>query len=447
MNRRTYLGSCAGAGLVALAGCLDAVAGRVTRTAATPAFLLAPPGEKDAPVRRSAHLLRALDSEIDSGNPALGTVRVRGWLTGSQLRTANYNNTRSNRSGVRSTDDDSDGDGDDGTERANNHNTTRSNRINPVRGEGDGSDETIDIDRALAYLDPDDDGDGVPTADAPVVGETFVVTAPVVDLPGVSDPAAAADHADYVKNMVTGARAASPTSEETVLRDLTTPTLVRGHPHKPLRPPKEVDKASPLLFTSTAGDDDEPFRVADPSLRFAGESEADSQSGFAVGRAVATLDGGVRLPVLVFAQRLIHGGDHVFVAGWVLDESRLFTNATTVLSATGRTPMLGLRAGRGNGEALEEVENATGIAVDTPTDGQVYLDGEAEGICPGPDHCGFGSDAGEAAGLDAARASLDGRDPDRDDELFLFWIQLDGPLAHFDGDGDYRAAWRKVTTR
>jgi hypothetical protein len=101
MNRRAYLGGCAGVGLVALSGCLGAVAPRVARTEATPAFLMpAVGGGEEAFVPRGAHLVRPVDLDVDSGSDLLETVRVRGWLTGSRLVAANYNNTRSNRSGT-----------------------------------------------------------------------------------------------------------------------------------------------------------------------------------------------------------------------------------------------------------------------------------------------------------------------------------------------------------
>lgn len=44
-----------------------------------------------------------------------------------------------------------------------------------------------------------------------------------------------------------------------------------------------------------------------------------------------------RLPVLVWTQHLVHEGDHLFVAGWVVDDARLYRNAATVLTAQGRT--------------------------------------------------------------------------------------------------------------
>jgi hypothetical protein len=444
MKRRTYLGA-AGGGLVALSGCLGAVAGRVTNTAATPAFLLPGGGDcDDGDVCRRPHLVRALDTEVDSGNPALGTVRVRGWLTGGQLRATSHNASRSNRSrgaaapdgdgddagetdgnraqnhnssrsnrtrGAASpADDDSDGDGygDPSASGATNHNTTRSNRTRPVGGEGDGSDESIDLDRAFAYLDGDDDGDGV------VVGETFVVTAPVVDLPGLADPSESATPADYVKNMVSGARAASPANEETVLRDLTTPTAVAG-----------INKASPLLYRSAPGDGDDilvgDYLVSDLS----GSTAATEQSQPVVGRCVATLADGVRLPVLVSVQRLVHEGDHVFVASWVVDEARLFGNAATVLTAGRRTPVSVVEPG------------ARAPAAD------------AGRVLRTPD--GAPDERTSERMMDVARAGrrTDAGPHGDDDWMGLFVVPIDAPLGHLaHEDGiEYTDAWETAVGR
>jgi hypothetical protein len=211
---------------------------------------------------RAGHLARPVDLDVDTGS-ALGTVPIRGWLTGSRLVAANYDNPRSNRSTVAALefdDLDSDGLGDateeekstqdynssrsneqqsedgsgdgDPTTRAQNHNPSRSNRSQPVAGDGD-----VNLDRAFRYL-----------SDEAVVGETFVVSVPVVDLPGLADPAASATGADYLRNTVAGARVASPAGDETVLRDLTAPTTL-----------VPLDRASPLVYTSSARDGEEPL--------------------------------------------------------------------------------------------------------------------------------------------------------------------------------------------
>jgi hypothetical protein len=423
MNRRTYLGSCAGVGVAALAGCLDAVGSRVARTEAVPAILQWGGGDcDDGDVCVRPHIVRALDEEIDSGNPALGTLRVRGWLGGSQLVAANYNNTRSNRSTVRSdadSDDDADGDGvDDGTEdgegaRAN-YNNTRSNRSGVAFDEGDGSDASIDLERAFEYLDDDDDGDGV------LVGETFVVTAPVVDLPGVADPAAKTGHADYVKNMVTGARRASPTGEETVLRGLTTPTQVKAL-KKGDRVSKRMDQTTPVLYQglSSPTDDDSPMAGdwSETSLR--GETSAPDQSEPAIGRCVATLDGGVKLPVLVWTQHLVHEGDHLFVAGWVLDEARLYDNAATVLTASGRTNVGAFGTEMGQ---VHATRNADGEPV-CRCDPTGTRDADGEPTC----RCDPTREAALAAAVDARRGDGGGTDHGW---AGLFVVPMDAPLVH-----------------
>jgi hypothetical protein len=462
MNRRSYLGGCAGAGLVALSGCLGTVAPHVARTASGPAFLMPSVrgDETEAFVPRNAHLARPIDLDVDSGSDLLGTVTVRGWLTGSRLVAANYNNSRSNRSGIAALDLDSDGDGtdeekaqdydssrsnkprsevgdpdDDGdgvpTTRAQNHNSSRSNRSQPVAGDGD-----LDLDRAFAYLDGE-----------AVVGETFVVSVPAVDLPGLDDAAARGDGADYLAAMVSSARATSPSSDETVLRDLTTPTVVRP-----------VDAATPYLYTSSARDDDTPLASGWSETRLPGRGDAETEHAPVVGRAVATLDGGVRLPVLVYTQHLRSGGDHLFVAGWVVDDARLYTTAATALVAAGRTRVLSFtpdqvadtEAVRRATASLDERQRLGASAYQDGDDLYVrkrpggrrseteYQDGTdmyvrkrpGRMLC-GPDGC---PDA-DATGLDdAVRAALQpdpvtpGAGPD--EPVHLFAVPVDAPLVH-----------------
>lgn len=402
MNRRTYLGACAGAGLVGLSGCLDGVASQVTRTEAEPAILQWSDGDcDDGDVCARPHLIRGNGEEIgvDSGGP-LGRLQIRVWLTGTQLRAQDYNSSRSNKPSTQSPDDgsgdtDSDDDGmSDGDEtRVNNHNTTRSNRTNPVRDEGDGSDEAIDMEQAFDYLDDDDDGDGV------VVGEVFVVTVPVVDLPGVADPASEIDAADFVTNMLRGARSTAPTSEETVLRNLTTPTMLRDG---------RKDQTTPLLYQrlSAPEDDDDPLAGKWQETRLRGETSAPDQSEPIAGRAVATLEGGVKLPVLVWTQHLVHEKDHLFVAGWVLDEARLYGNAATVLTASKRT-------------------DVSGFPFEPSKDPVAVRNAAGEEPCP-DDRCGP-----EKGVLEAAR---DARRPDTEsgdsDWMGLFIVSMDAPLVH-----------------
>lgn len=94
---------------VGLSGCLDVVVSQVARTEAVPATLQFGGGEDcdDGDVCVRPHLVRALDEEIDSGTPALGTLQVRGWLAGTQLRAQDYNSSRRNKPTTRSADGDS----------------------------------------------------------------------------------------------------------------------------------------------------------------------------------------------------------------------------------------------------------------------------------------------------------------------------------------------------
>lgn len=447
MNRRSFLGGCAVAGAASLSGCLDAVAGRLARTEARPAFLLpplrgrSPSGE--AWTARTTHVLRPLDVDLPSGVPGGGSVHVRGWLAGAQLRANNHNTTRSNRytpsRGPGGGGDGGGGDGGDGSGRANNHNTTRSNRTELVADETDGSDAAVDLARAFDYLDADADGDGIDDADAEdgvVLGETFVVSVPALDLPGVDDPSARADHADYVTNMTSGLREASPTDEETVLRDLTTPTLVA-----------EVDKCSPKIYEACALPVDlYASSPADGTATLEGETFEQEfgpvqGSRHRVARAVATLEGGVTLPVLLFVQHLVHADDHLFVAGWVVDDARLYTNAATVLVAGRETPVHALapeqavRASRG--EAPISVEDL--VVDERETASLVYDDGyhrpdpEADaGLLCGPERCPADSERGlfDSIVRAAVRPDPETAPADPGEPVGLLAVPLDAPLVH-----------------
>ncbi len=133
ISRRSVL---AAGGIVVfggLSGCLDRMASAVTNTGASPAAVFAGSGGGGGRVSIGEPRVFRLTPTISGGAGGVsGEVELEGWATATSLVAANYNNTRSNRSGIRAsdTDPDSDGDGvDDGTDGARaNYNNTRSNR-------------------------------------------------------------------------------------------------------------------------------------------------------------------------------------------------------------------------------------------------------------------------------------------------------------------------------
>jgi hypothetical protein len=161
ISRRRLLAAGGVVALGSLAGCLNRVAASGTNTVASPAAVFAGSGSLDD----------GSDSDIDQvfGGPRVSRltpsvngdlgflsseVELEGWVTAASVSAVNYNNSRSNRSGIRgpATDGDSDADGvDDGTSRLDeNPDITRSNRStlrvsDVLDDELDGDDEILQV--------------------------------------------------------------------------------------------------------------------------------------------------------------------------------------------------------------------------------------------------------------------------------------------------------------
>jgi hypothetical protein len=97
-----------------------------------------------------------LTSTLEAGSGILsGEVELEGWVTSTALVAANYNNTRSNKAGIRAPDGDSDADGVDDDVRGEDYNSPRSNRS--IAGPSDIIDDDVDEDdetfRRVSQLD------------------------------------------------------------------------------------------------------------------------------------------------------------------------------------------------------------------------------------------------------------------------------------------------------
>ena len=148
VSRRRLLGVGGVLALGGLAGCLDRVASAVTNTTATPAGVFV------GGLAEPAHVARLTPTLSGGSSGVSGAVELEGWVTSTAISAANYNNTRSNKAGIRAPDTDGDGgSGDDGSSdggsRAN-YNNTRSNRSgirapDIVDDELDESDETFKL--------------------------------------------------------------------------------------------------------------------------------------------------------------------------------------------------------------------------------------------------------------------------------------------------------------
>ena len=151
LTRRSLLAASGLVVLGGLSGCLNRVASATTNTTATPAGVFVP-GSADAVSTGTPHVARLTPTLAGEVGGASGEVELEGWVTSTAISAANYNNTRSNKAGIRAPDSDGDGSGDDGsdgTERAN-YNNTRSNRSgirapDIVDDELDESDETFQV--------------------------------------------------------------------------------------------------------------------------------------------------------------------------------------------------------------------------------------------------------------------------------------------------------------
>ena len=157
VTRRRLLAVGGAVAVGGLAGCFDRVASAVTNTTSTPAAVFMGRLTAPAHVARLTPTISGASSTIGSSGVAL---ELEGWVTSTGLMAQNHNSSRSNRTrGIRGGDSDSDGDGgDDGSSggpgRAN-YNNTRSNRSG-VRAPDildDDLDEDDETFRTVARLD------------------------------------------------------------------------------------------------------------------------------------------------------------------------------------------------------------------------------------------------------------------------------------------------------
>jgi hypothetical protein len=173
LRRRSLLAAAGAVTVVGLSGCLNRVASAVTNTGASPAAVFA--GQRsdgsDGPLYAgdgfslSEPSVVRLTPRINAERSGFsGSVDLEGWVTTTPLMAQNHNSSRSNRSqpaaAERDTDGDADGDGvDDGTaETRANYNNTRSNKagVRPpdivdddLDTDGDTYDAVVRLDKRL----------------------------------------------------------------------------------------------------------------------------------------------------------------------------------------------------------------------------------------------------------------------------------------------------------
>jgi hypothetical protein len=156
ISRRTVLAASGVVAVGGLAGCLDRVASSVTNTGASPASVFAGGGGGGGRIVSGEPRVSRLTPTLSGGSGVLsGEVDLEGWVTSVALLAANYNNSRSNRSTIRTGGGDSDADGIDDDARGEDYNTPRSNRsiARPVDFFGDDVDEDDETFRVVSRLD------------------------------------------------------------------------------------------------------------------------------------------------------------------------------------------------------------------------------------------------------------------------------------------------------
>ena len=154
-SRRALLTASGTIAIGALSGCLSQVASTVTNTGSSPAAVFAGADWNDDETQVSLEMAPGSPHVARLTPTVAGRVELEGWVTSSALTAANYNNTRSNKAGIRAPDEDSDADGVDDDVRGEDYNTPRSNRS--IAGPSDLFDDDIDEDdetfRRVSRLD------------------------------------------------------------------------------------------------------------------------------------------------------------------------------------------------------------------------------------------------------------------------------------------------------
>jgi len=166
-SRRKLLAASGAVAVGALSGCLSQVASSVTNTTAAPAAVFAGAGSHWNDDETTVGVSSAIPSDephvsrliptLEAGSGVLsGEVELEGWVTSVPLLAANYNNSRSNKSTIRSDDTDSDADGVDDGVRGEDYNSPRSNRSIARPGDiidDDDVDEDDETFRVVSRLD------------------------------------------------------------------------------------------------------------------------------------------------------------------------------------------------------------------------------------------------------------------------------------------------------
>ncbi|WP_277554106.1 hypothetical protein [Halobaculum limi] len=348
-TRRTLLA--AGALAVgSLSGCLGRVASAVTETGASPAAFYA--GDRratgadrngDADDRHRAYhpsepTVRHVPSRIRGAvGPFAGRLDLDGWTTTAEMRAQNHNSSRSNRTQPVAFDDFEDDDSDDD-------------------GVGDGSEEDVDL--LFNYLGGD-----------PVIAERFAISVPDARLPGgraLADELTPARLVAYLTgDPDDGLCQAARRGEGVVHRDIACRNVLSA------RLAEENDKgrlvrattdADGVVVTGTNGDDPDGAAmvfVAEGGQETGGDADdwgrevtpgaarSEGESASMTATLVCPVfarppDCPTGMPALLHLRRCRHDGQLLYVGGWTVDDGALYEDAATLLVGEGPTEVVGV---------------------------------------------------------------------------------------------------------
>lgn len=401
MNRRELLGLGVGATLMGLGGCVDTVANATTRTGSGPAvtyMACCPPSAPTTycPKGGTADDISITNAPLTIGGSVAGvsgSVDIDGWFTSSQYRSSGY---------------------------------PPSGSIDP---------ETVDD--INAATSKDSDGDGYEREEAvaylkgeAVIGERFVLSLPNAKPPGAGEPMAefspkqlldaltASDDSDgdgggSTSSTTVKFKPGAELADKVKLTGVNTPVRnVAGY--------KEFDKASPKIYSSLDSESDDRGEGLPAEWPGAYSIKGVTVSNSVLAGAVVSVGGddgsAVELPALLHMKRIKHGNDYLFDGGWMFDAGHLYSDAATVLVASGPNQVVGLTSNQ-----LSEAEDAQ-VRDRLPSDrsrlgGHVYSGPATADMQPFlPDGLRDGVGLGRVASI-SKRSARKGRNPQTGKEI------------------------------
>lgn len=424
LTRRTVLAAGGALGVAGLAGCVEELTGMigdeaakraVTTRSAAPAATWGGDGLPDGGIaesdRRDQYVPLSVSGDVEGVS---GTVELDGWGVTSTLR-------------------------------ANNHNTTRSNRITPSLGPGGGGDIDGDgLEDLLDYLDGE-----------AIIGERFAAVVPDARLrQGDASLAAEMTPDRVLEYLLRDPGTEATDSEGRTFRWPDAPRLSAAItlPAGGGSQSDEYDPTAQLLALGYKGDvnnatgilrrssidpdddddgilsDDEWVYVADANARGSGggplrewgeersAGEADVSPLIVRSIWAQPPDCPRAMPALLYVRRVRHDEQLLFVGGWVIDDHALYHDAVTVLTAEGLPQVVGVDVRQDNPDAMRR-QAREGIEGERARLGSVCYDGVlGEGAMPFLPET-HRSGGGARIFYDSVRAAVGRRNPQTGKEI------------------------------